>query len=223
MAQRIPLMRVTSAPALNPQRQKLAAAIARRDELRIRLGAMAAAKDSMMRDSWDLQKRHEDAAAAVDEADARHITNIVEIQMGREPVEGLSPDQARAAVERLQDELETMQRARDHLAAQRDKVERELELANMEVRECVRNVGQTDLRVSALIGRFFAVQKEQVELTRIMQILAKFGAIPDKHRNWDSVTLIDYDFVELDAWRTWEKALQHLSNDAAAEFPNASS
>jgi hypothetical protein len=216
------MLRVTTAPALNPQRQKLASAIARRDELRIRLGAMEAAKDSMMRDSWELQKRYEDAAAAVDQADGRHITNIVEIQMGRPPVEGLSPDQARAAVERLQDELETMQRARDHLAAQRDKVERELERGNSEVRECVRNAAQMDLRVLALCGRFAACQKELVSLTRCMEALAKVGGVPAAHKNWQNLVMPDYDFVELDSWKSWERACADLANDAATEFPATS-
>jgi hypothetical protein len=31
--------------------------------------------------------------------------------------------------------------------------------------------------------------------------------------------LADYDFPELDAWRSWEQTFAALANDATTEFP----
>jgi hypothetical protein len=104
----------------------------------------------MMKSSWEITSQIEDAVKAVEEADQRAVADIVEQQMGRPPLEGISPQKARAVVEKLQDEHTTLQRAREHLATQRHAVERVLEMAQSSVREGIRNASQADPNINAL-------------------------------------------------------------------------
>ena len=220
--QRVKLLKVTAAHSLSPPRQKLAAAIARRDELRIRIGAMKSAQESMMFDAAPMAKELEDAAAAIESAEELAVANQVELRLGHEPKPGPTPDQARERVRVLADAYETHQRARQHLESQRRGIEKEMELADSEVRKTLSAAAQSDLRINAICGRYFACRREQVELMRILQVIAKHGGIPTPYATWDHQILADYDFPELTEWKAWEKAFVNLSNDAAVEFPPAS-
>jgi hypothetical protein len=169
--------------------------------------------------SVDLQKQLEDATAGIEIADELAVTNTIELQMGRQPIEGPTPERARQLVERLADQYETVERARTHLNNQRAALEKEMEFASA-VRENVRVSSQADPRINALCARFFDCQRELIDLRRCMEVAAKLGAVPDRYRRWQDVVLPDYDYIDQISWKAWEAAFNALASDPTTQFRN---
>jgi hypothetical protein len=177
-------LRIATAPGLSPEREKLRIVIENRERCRTRLGAMKAAGESMMRDSWDLRRQLEDATKAVEEADQLAVSNQIERGMNRPPIPGQSPSEARQAVNNLEDQVTTMQRARTHLESQGGMVERDLEKAEGDVRDAVAAAAKSDPRIKQLCDKFFAVRKEMIELRRCLMAVAMKGGVPDWAKTW---------------------------------------
>jgi predicted nucleic acid-binding Zn-ribbon protein len=123
----------TVEPGLSPERKALAQAINSRNQLRTRLGHLQAAASDMQRDSWALQTDLDAARKHIAEADDLAVENELNRRMGRPLVSGMSPTEARQSVDNLEDQVSTMQKARQHVETQLATIKSDLEFAESAV------------------------------------------------------------------------------------------
>jgi hypothetical protein len=212
MAQRVKLK--VTAPALSAERERLRQAIERREAINKRLHALISASESMRKDAWELQHQIDNAAEAIEAADQRAIENLIEREMNRPRIDGPSPEEARRTAERLDDQHQTMTRARTHLDNQRRAVQRELENAKIHVEAAVSDALWASPEVMRMLRDLEVATATALEIRAALDVC---GAIPNALLL--KYATINPPFSEQRA-ATWRVAKAKLMNDARAELPS---
>ena len=197
----------------SPEREALAEAIARHNELTRRLTAIDAASTT----AWTAHKAATAAVAAATagvekaKSDAgRHLTAVALGEAGEAPV---TVKAARLAVQDAQDALDAAQSAREALAGQRKEIENLLVVSRLRLDTSVAAVIAADPATHALIGRFKEQLRDLTDMRRALEFIE--AKLPPDLRSWRSAE----PWPELAGDAPWREALAALLQDADAPLP----
>jgi predicted XRE-type DNA-binding protein len=175
---------------------------------------MEAASQEMMRDHWNLQRDLEEARKQVDIADELAVSNAVSRQMNQSIiVSGMSQNEARQAVDVLEDQLLTMERARQHIANQMVAVKRDYDFSISDVNRAIDALKWSSPEVRRLFHEVKIAQRTTLEL----RAACSACGVPPK--DLELCLAVNPSFSEELAGK-WSEVIRRLVNEPTIEFPD---
>jgi small-conductance mechanosensitive channel len=217
----MPATNLKSVSSRPPEREELSRAIARKRVAEEKIGGIQKAKRTADERRYEVGRAIEEAKAAVEKAKASAADHLVDAALGRAP--GNAPQtvkQARAALQEIEDKLETLVTTSKALDDREKEWRPELEQARREVDEAVRNVLKSSPSVCAIYDRHQALQREAAGLLKMMNIFQdKYSVSPEDYEPASHEELNARADVSAQI-SVWEAAIAALRVDADAPLPN---
>jgi chromosome segregation ATPase len=205
------------APTLSPERQKLAWAISRRDELQKRVVALEAAAASAREDEYaannDLEKWREYLPGAI-EAEVRNRVDAAIGKPTKKPAK--SSSEAKQAIADLEDTITTLKFTREAMEKELDKTSRDFRIAEGDIDDCIRQIIECAPETERLYNDLATAVK-----TYELLVEAAFSFPTPRHLQHLG------NMANSDPWRRdktlanrWRSALEALKTDANAPLPS---
>jgi hypothetical protein len=202
---------------LSPERQKLAEAITRRDELAKRVAALeaaaATARDDEMSAEADLHKWTEYLPGAV-EAEVRNRVDEAIGKPTKKPAK--SSAEAKQAIADLEDTISTLKSTREALSKELEKTSCDFNIASGDVDDCIRKLIDTAPEVERLLNDLaISVKAHQL----LVEAVYSFPT-PRHLQHLGNMANSDPFNRDKSLANRWQAVFAALRNDASAPLPS---
>jgi predicted RNase H-like nuclease (RuvC/YqgF family) len=214
------------APPRTPEREALAAAIARHNnavrEFDATERALRETKARIYHDD-NAAEAVEKAKAAVESAKVNAAKHMTESLLGKAGEAPVSIQEARRALQNAEDELEALQAVKATLQARFTACESELDWAKRHLRDRVRDVVCSEPGIRNLLTKFEAAKKDLEQRHLDLRWFSRQFMIPDEYKNWDLEGIRHEPQPDAlsDLTAPWAAAIERLAIDADAPLPTS--
>jgi hypothetical protein len=211
MAPRTPLR--DDDPPRTPQRELLATAAERHLALTKHLAGFGTALATLQTDIHRTQREITEAERAIEEAKAAASAHRVAEALGHDSPTPPSVADARTRCSDAKDKLTELRAAQTKLMMDEAEVASQLEVAGVDLRDCVRAVVRSDPATRALVDQLHIIRARFVTLNSAVEYLAANGMTPDRPQSSAAPTMETEN-----AWRQAVAALETGDPDATLPF-----